>query len=393
MTKKRSYRLIILFSLILVLFVNVTVGSVTANINDIQNQITANKNEKTDLQNEIDQLRQKIDAQKKENAAITAEMAAVLAEKQQQASELQKMMDDLDYIYEQIESYQKTIEETEQNYNEALEMFYTRARVMYQYSRSDYLRLFVESQDLFDYANRDRLFARMMESDRKTLEDLKVMKADLEQKKSIQQQMQISAEALIAEKEAVIAAIKKNETDIMERLTASRSAVEALESQEEYMLQESERIAARIKELERQYAELTYSPPDGKLMWPTRNTRRISSYFGMRIHPIYGYPKMHNGIDIAASFGTDILASADGVVTSVLYNEGGYGWYIVVYHGDGISTLYAHCSKTIATVGQSVKQGQVIGLVGMTGAATGPHIHYEVRENGKPVDPLGYVNP
>ena len=102
---------------------------------------------------------------------------------------------------------------------------------------------------------------------------------------------------------------------------------------------------------------------------------------------------MHNGIDIGASYGTDILAAADGVVTSVLYNDGGYGWYIVVYHGDGISTLYAHMSTTIATVGQTVKQGQVIGLVGMTGAATGPHIHFEVRENGTPVDPLGYVNP
>ena len=80
-------------------------------------------------------------------------------------------------------------------------------------------------------------------------------------------------------------------------------------------------------------------------------------------------------------------------VTTVTNNEGGYGWYIVIYHGDGISTLYAHCSSTIARVGETVKQGQVIGLVGMTGAATGPHIHYEVRVNGSPVDPLGYVSP
>ena len=102
---------------------------------------------------------------------------------------------------------------------------------------------------------------------------------------------------------------------------------------------------------------------------------------------------MHTGIDIGAAHGTDIISSADGVVTSVIYNEGGYGWYIMVYHGDGITTLYAHCSKVIAKVGQQVKQGQVIALVGSTGASTGPHIHFEVRVNGKHTNPLDYVKP
>lgn len=227
---------------------------------------------------------------------------------------------------------------------------------------------------------------------RKTLEDLEIMRKDLESKKKIQEQMKVDAEALVAEKEAVIAAIENNEAITMEKLQASRGALEALESQEEAMRQESDRIEAKIRELQSLYEQYT-SSCNGKLMWPSRNTRKISSYFGMRIHPIYGYPKMHNGIDIGASYGTDILASADGVVTTVTNNEGGYGWYIVIYHGDGISTLYAHCSSTIARVGETVKQGQVIGLVGMTGAATGPHIHYEVRVNGSPVDPLGYVSP
>ena len=102
---------------------------------------------------------------------------------------------------------------------------------------------------------------------------------------------------------------------------------------------------------------------------------------------------MHYGIDIDAAYGTDILSSADGVVTLVLFDDVGYGWYIIVYHGDGISTLYAHCSKVLVKEGQNVKQGQVLGLVGTTGASTGPHIHYEVRVNGKPQNPLDYVKP
>lgn len=392
MTKKRSYRLVIIFSLLLIMFINTGAAAFTASTEDLQNQISAGQAQQSAISDELDELRQQIDAQKKVDAQIAEEMAKILEQKQVYASELQKMLDDLEYIYQQIEDFQKSIEETEKEYNEALELFYNRARVMYQYTQYDSLRLFTESKDIFDFANRDRLFARMMENDRKTLEDLEVMRKDLESKKKVQEQMKFDAEELVKEKESIIAALENNEAVAMDKMQASRSALDALEAQEEAMRQESKRIEANIRELQALYEQYTTNY-DGKLLWPTRNTKRISSYFGMRIHPIYNYPKMHNGIDIAASYGTDILASADGVVTTVTYNEGGYGWYIVVYHGEGISTLYAHCSSTIAVVGETVKQGQVIGLVGMTGAATGPHIHFEVRENGTPVDPLGYVSP
>ncbi len=392
MTKKRSYRFVIIFSLLLVMFINTAAGVLAMSTDEIQNQIDSNQAQQSEIEDELADIREQISAQKEKDEQISQEMAAILEEKQVYASELEKMLDDLEYIYQQIEEFDQSIAETEERYEEALELFYNRARVMYQYTQFDSLRLFTESKDIFDFASRDRLFARMMENDRKTLEDLEIMRTDLENKKALQQQMKVDAEALVAEKEAVIAAIENEEAVALDKLQASRSALEALESQEEAMRRESDRIEAEIRELQALYEQYTTNY-DGRLMWPSRNTRKISSYFGMRIHPIYGYPKMHNGIDIGASYGTDILASADGVVTSVTYNEGGYGWYIVVYHGDGISTLYAHCSSIIASVGETVKQGQVIALVGSTGASTGPHIHFEVRENGTPVDPLGYVSP
>lgn len=340
------------------MFINTGAAAFTASTEDLQNQISAGQAQQSAISDELDELRQQIDAQKKVDAQIAEEMAKILEQKQVYASELQKMLDDLEYIYQQIEDFQKSIEETEKEYNEALELFYNRARVMYQYTQYDSLRLFTESKDIFDFANRDRLFARMMENDRKTLEDLEVMRKDLESKKKVQEQMKFDAEELVKEKESIIAALENNEAVAMDKMQASRSALDALEAQEEAMRQESKRIEANIRELQALYEQYTTNY-DGKLLWPTRNTKRISSYFGMRIHPIYNYPKMHNGIDIAASYGTDILASADGVVTTVTYNEGGYGWYIVVYHGEGISTLYAHCSSTIAVVGETVKQGQV----------------------------------
>lgn len=391
MTKHKSYKIIVAFALVLIIFVNMAAASFAASLEDIQNQITHQQANKNELKNELDDLRAEIDAQKKEDAKITAEMAEILAQKQEQTTVVEQMLEDLEYIYEQIEQYYDSIKDAEDEYNQALEKFYTRARVMYRYTQYDSLRLFVEAEDILDYVNRDKLFARMMENDREALKELVVMKQDLENKKQIQEQLKVDAEALLAEKQAVIEAIENNEKIVAEKLEASRGALEILENQEAAIERESNKIESEIKKLQEMYNQQTQNYSG--LIWPSRSSKKISSYYGMRLHPIYHYWKMHTGIDIGASYGTDILSSADGVVTSVRYNEGGYGWYIVVYHGDGISTLYAHCSKVIAKEGQSVKQGQVIALVGSTGASTGPHIHYEVRVNGSHTNPLDYVKP
>lgn len=391
MTKNRSYKLVVIFTIILTLFINMAVASFAASLEDIQNQITHQQANKNELKNELAGLRAEIEAQKKEDAKITAEMAAILAQKQEQATIVEQMLDDLDYIYEQIEGYYNSIQQAEEEYNEALKKFYTRARIMYRYTQYDSLCLFVEAEDILDYANRDKLFSRMMENDREALKELLVMKQDLESKKQIQEQLKVDAEALLVEKQAIIEAIEKNEKIVADKLEASRDSLAILEAQESKIEAESYKIESEIKKLQELYNQQTQSYSG--LIWPSRSTKKISSYYGMRLHPIYGYWKMHTGIDIGASYGTDIISSADGVVTSVTYNEGGYGWYIVVYHGDGISTLYAHCSKVIAKTGQSVKRGQVIALVGSTGASTGPHIHFEVRVNGAHTNPLNYVKP
>lgn len=391
MIKKRSYKLIVIFTIVLVLFVNTAVSAIAVSLEDIQNQINNQQANKNELKDELAGLRAEIEAQKKEDAKITAEMAEILKQKQEQASLLEQMTDDLEYIYEQIEQYHQSIVQAEEQYNQALKTFYKRARIMYRYTQYDSLQLFVEAEDLFDYAHRDRLFSRMMENDRKALKELMVMKQDLENKKKIQEQVKIDAEALIAEKQQVLEAIKNNEQVIAEELEASRGALSVLESQEAKIEAESYKIETEIKKLQALYND--YSQNYTGLIWPSRTSKRISSYYGMRLHPIYGYYRIHTGIDIHAEYGTDIISSGDGVVTNVIYNEGGYGWYIMVYHGDGITTLYAHCSKVIAQIGQNVKRGQVIALVGSTGASTGPHIHYEVRVNGSHTNPLDYVKP
>src|SRR5207245_935429 len=116
----------------------------------------------------------------------------------------------------------------------------------------------------------------------------------------------------------------------------------------------------------------------------------ITSYFGPRVHPIFGDVRMHTGIDFGANTGTPIHAAADGVVVSA-GDLGGYGNATVISHGNALATLYAHQSAIFVTAGTHVTRGQVIGLVGCTGFCTGPHLHFEVRINGDPVDPLLYL--
>ncbi|NIM04406.1 MAG: peptidoglycan DD-metalloendopeptidase family protein [Armatimonadetes bacterium] len=125
-------------------------------------------------------------------------------------------------------------------------------------------------------------------------------------------------------------------------------------------------------------------PFTGKFKQPVEG--RISSGFGYRTHPIFKVRKMHTGVDIAAPHRTRIRAAAAGLVIHAK-RWGGYGKCILIDHGGGLATLYAHCSSLAVSVGERVKQGQVIGRVGSTGISTGPHLHFEVRRNGKPVDP------
>ena len=121
-----------------------------------------------------------------------------------------------------------------------------------------------------------------------------------------------------------------------------------------------------------------------------KDLTRIASGFGYRIHPIYKTSKMHEGIDFTAPIGTDIYAAGNGTIKEVVYGDRGYGNYVLISHGFGYETLYAHMSKVNARAGQKVKRGDVIGNVGSTGASTAPHLHYEVIKQGNKINPINF---
>jgi murein DD-endopeptidase MepM/ murein hydrolase activator NlpD len=177
----------------------------------------------------------------------------------------------------------------------------------------------------------------------------------------------------MVQKKVVLNKLRNERDDLQEELAA--------------MEQESSRIESQI----RAYQQVNggrVTPYKGHFMLPVNG--RFSSGFGVRVHPISHVRKMHTGQDIAAPSGTSIRAAGPGVVISTGW-RGGYGNTVIIDHGGGISTLYGHCSKIYAHSGQKVNAGDSIAAVGTTGYSTGPHLHFEVRVNGTPVNPRKYL--
>jgi murein DD-endopeptidase MepM/ murein hydrolase activator NlpD len=129
----------------------------------------------------------------------------------------------------------------------------------------------------------------------------------------------------------------------------------------------------------------------GGFLLPLPYYTAITDAYGMRYHPIYGYYKMHEGVDLAVGSGTAIYATKSGTVTTAAYDDA-YGYYVTINHGDGYSSLYGHMTNYIVSAGDYVTQGQVIGYVGSTGWSTGPHLHFGIYYNGSSVNPMNYVS-
>ncbi len=187
----------------------------------------------------------------------------------------------------------------------------------------------------------------------------------------------------LAEMETLREQAEAELADVESLLAAIRSDIAEFEEHKDGL----EADAARLqKEIAAKQSSGGTRP--GVLSWPVSGW--VSSSFGYRIHPIFGTKKLHTGIDIAASSGTPIWAASGGTVL-IAGPYGGYGNAVVIDHGGGLATLYAHQSTISVSVGESVGSGQVIGYVGCTGFCTGPHLHFETRENGTPVDPMKYL--
>ncbi len=236
-------------------------------------------------------------------------------------------------------------------------------------------------------ASRDEASIARLEA----LESQEVRQQALIEEQEIEVELQVAElQTAQAELDVLVAELEAQHTQIEAVIAEQSSLLAGLEAEEQFFREELDGLEAEQAEIEQLIAERQSeggSAP-GILVRPVPGP--ITSGFGYRLHPILGYQRLHTGVDMRASYGTPIVSGADGVV---IYSgaRGGYGNTVMVDHGGGMVTLYAHQSSIAVANGQSVAAGQLVGYVGSTGLSTGPHLHFEVRINGAPVDPAPYL--
>jgi murein DD-endopeptidase MepM/ murein hydrolase activator NlpD len=261
-----------------------------------------------------------------------------------------------------------------------------RVVAIYKKSQLRFIDSLIRSQSPTDYMDYLYFQRKVIDFDKKLLDTLKSQSEDIAKYGS-------SLEEETKRIEQITSKLKNIEEDIVyqqkkqkEILSKLRQETAMYESSERQLERESIKLVYKISELSTGKNDNPEST--GSFSYPVRAP--ITSPFGPRRHPIFGVRSMHSGIDLAAPYGTPIKASEGGVV---IYSGwyGGYGKVVILDHAKGFSTLYAHLSSTKVAAGARVKQGEVVGFEGSTGYATGPHLHFEVREQGKPKNPVIYL--
>ena len=392
----------------------------------------ATKEEKEKLDAAAEQ-KKKLQAEKKRTQDMIAELNTL---KSDVTAYIQKLDQNLATIEGEIERLNGEIGEKEQSLevtrSELQEAEDTadrqfndmklRIKYMYEKGETGFLDLLLASGNLADFFNRaeyvdkisiyDRAQLDVYEGAVKTIEErrtkLEQEKAELEVLRQDETSKQESVKALMSEKRTELAKYKSRISeaeseigDYDKQLEAQedqiRSIEAAIKKREEEERKRREEEERRRREAEAAAAssarkEAAKSLGDINFVWPCPASGRVTSPFGKRSSPTKGASTYHNGVDIGASTGTNIVAAASGEVVSAGYS-GASGNMIMINHGGGVYTLYMHCSKINCSEGQSVKAGQTIGKVGSTGVSTGPHLHFGIRSGGSYLNPLKYVSP
>ena len=262
-----------------------------------------------------------------------------------------------------------------------------RVRDIYINGQINYLDVLFGAKDFQDFFTRMDLLKRVIQQDYDLVQVVFAEKTAIETSQKELEQDKTAKEKLVAS-----AAARKKEAE--KKQAAKQAIIDKMETDratQERIINEN---LAASKEVEQMIRNSRYQPASpalsggGALNWPLGGP--ITSPFGWRVHPITGASRFHSGIDIGGDYGDTIHAAGAGIVSYAGWISG-YGYAVIIDHGGGISTLYGHNQALLVSEGQSVSQGQAIAECGSTGNSTGPHCHFEVRVDGEPVDPMGYL--
>ncbi|MCL2817291.1 MAG: peptidoglycan DD-metalloendopeptidase family protein [Clostridiales bacterium] len=341
---------------------------------EIAKQIEARKKEIENSKNQLTQagkelLALDLELEKAQASLLAAERQLVIAEAL--AAQISEQLDEVTALLEQ-----------------RLELFKERLVVIYTAGEISVLDVLFQAESFRDFFVSYDMLKRVMQQDSKLLEQIKadmrlIEDKALELEKRIADSLAIKAD--IEKQSALLNSSRAEKAALVAKIENDIALAEKARQEEEEL---SKKIAEEIRLLQEDAAK---NPFNGVMAWPVDGYTYVTSHYGPRTHPVTGaLESFHTGVDLRAPQGTRLLAAEAGRVISINYNSA-YGNYLVIDHGGGVSTFYAHLSAYSVKLNQQVKKGEVIGLAGATGLATGPHLHFEVRINGSPVDPQPYL--
>ena len=356
--------------------------------NNISNTATDLQTQRSELQNQLDEANgqlEDVQSNLSENLQQVEKLDSRIETAEKELAEQESKITELKKSIEQIETQLNSVTE---KYDKQVELFKKRMVAIYMAGDTQYLDVLLKSSSLSDFISSYYLISQLTEIDENLLNDLETKKKT----------MDLSRQKLENEKKE-LATIVENQTRTTRTLQNTKKMRENFIAK---LSDDEKNLQAKIDEINKQYEEvnqqilaLAQNGIDtayigGELAWPVPGYTRITSKYAMRVHPITGQYKLHTGVDIGAPLGANFVAANDGVVVKAGPNVA-YGNMVIIDHGGGISTLYAHGSEILVEVGQTVKRGDPILKVGSTGYSTGPHAHFEVRISGVTTDPLPYI--
>lgn len=383
---------IVSIMLIIIMLYSMVDYSFAATKSELQNQKNTINDKKEEVQEELEEVKTEISETMQEIEKLNESI-----EKSEEA--LDSIQEKMDTLQKEIDQAKADLDEAQEKYDKQQDQLEDRIVAQYKAGTTTYLDVLLKSSSLTNFISNYYLVGQIAKYDQELLDEMEAEKIKIEETKASLESKQAEYKQEEERKKQEKAVLDKNKQLKTTKVTGLTTEQKELQKQiDEYNSQIKE-VENEIKKLmtTSNYTGGTYT--GGQLEWPIPGYYKITSYFGGRTQPVAGASTNHKAIDIGTNHqtGKTVIAAESGkvIVSKCQVNsEGkatGYGQYIVIDHGNGYSTTYAHLSSRKVSVGTVVSRGQTIGLSGNTGTSSGPHLHFGVSYKGTPVDPLDYV--
>lgn len=354
----------------------------TALADDLEDQLA-------DLQRQAEEQQAKTNEASAKVENVSERLRQIQEELRVAAAEYKEVKGQLDSVEDKISDNTELLQKTEADLKVKNKKLQQRVRDIYINGQISYVDVLFGAKDFADLMTRMDVLKRIIKHDYDLIMKVKEEKATVENTRAQLEKDKAEAEVLVTDAQAKKAKVEDKESEQQVLLDQAIYDRDTSERMYEEIMAASQEVANMIRRSQMSSAGYSGAPAGaGGMIWPISGP--ITSEFGWRTHPIFGTARFHSGLDIGGDYGMPIYAAASGTVIYAGWISG-YGNAVIIDHGGGVTTLYGHNDSLNVSEGENVAQGQVIAMCGSTGNSTGPHCHFEVRENGEPVSPYGYL--